>query len=121
MKITGSLILLGALAVAGGVSAQAVLRPVQVQNVQAQTAPDWFPEMTAMKKRVGELEAQLAAANQQVAQLRGEYSTHTHGAGSGNLVYNNAGAISGFKQNAFVFTTTVPSQRSPSVEYREGT
>lgn len=118
MKAIRSLMLVGALAFAGAGSAQLVLRPAPLQNGANQIAPDWLPEVNALKKRVSELDQKLSQANQQLSQLRAEYSTHTHGAAAGNLVYNNQGGIAGYKPNASVWTTTAPTQRPPAVEYK---
>lgn len=118
MKIVKSLLLLGAIAGAGAVSAQVFVRPIPAQQAQtAQAAPEWLAKFNQLQSRIVVLENQLNVANQKAAQLRGEYDKHTHGAGSGNLIYNGQGGLAGFKQNVFVWTTTGPTQREPSVEY----
>lgn len=118
MKIVKSLIVGGALVCAGAVSAQVLLRPVQVQPRQSiEAAPDWLAKFNQLQSRIVVLENQLNQANQRAVKLRADFDNHTHGAGAGNLVYNGQGGIAGFKQNAFVWTTTRPSQREPSVQY----
>jgi hypothetical protein len=118
MKIVKSLLLLGAMAGAGAVSAQVFVRPIPAQQVQtAQAAPEWLAKFNQLQSRIVVLENQLNVANQKAAQLRSEYDSHTHGSAVGNLTYNGQGAISGFKQKAFVWTTTRPVQREPSVEF----
>ena len=117
MKIVKSLLLLGAMAGAGAVSAQVFVRPMTAQTAQA--APEWQAKFNQLQSRIAVLENQLNLANQQAAQLRGEYDSHTHGSAVGNLTYNGQGAISGFKQKAFVWTTTRPVQREPAVAFTD--
>lgn len=87
MNRTKILMVIGALAIAGGVSAQTVLQPNPVQPLKMQAMPgnamqmrtmptdktaNWFPEMEQMEKRIAQLEAQVAQSNQQMALLRAE-------------------------------------------------
>jgi hypothetical protein len=83
MKITKSLVLIVALAVAGGVSAQSILTPkadtsMRMQTMPNGTNPDWFPKMTRMENRIVQLETQIEQSNEQMALLRAEIGKHDH-------------------------------------------
>jgi hypothetical protein len=83
MKITKSLVLIVALSVAGGVSAQSILTPKADRAMRAQAMPngknvDWFPKMTQMENRIVQLETQLAQSNEQITLLRAEIGKHDH-------------------------------------------
>ena len=90
MKIVKTLLLFGAVAGAGAVSAQVFVRPVPAQQVQSvQAAPEWLAKFNQLQSRIAGLEQKLNQANQQVAQLRSEHDNHTHGSAVGNLTYNS--------------------------------